>query len=52
MIESMMSLDERTWEIRNPPHLKSPNEPDLFVESHLIRDENKKKAVKFYDSFL
>jgi hypothetical protein len=52
MIENMMSLDEKTWEVKNPPHLRSPHEGDLFVEPKVVREENKRKATIFYENFL
>ena len=48
----MMSLDDKTWEVKNPPHLRSPNEADLFMEPAIVRDDNRKKAIKFYENFL
>jgi hypothetical protein len=52
MIESMMSLNKNTWEIGNPPNYRLPGEPNLFKESTAVREENRKKAIKFYDNFL
>jgi len=52
MIESMMSLDDKTWEVKNPPHLRSPTEGDLFVEDRGISNDNRKKATLFYENFL
>jgi hypothetical protein len=48
----MMSLEDKTWEVKNPPHLVSPHEGDLFVEPKVVRDDNRKKAMIFYDNFL
>jgi hypothetical protein len=30
MIESMMSLNKKTWEISNPPNYRLPGEANLF----------------------